>query len=172
MSFRVGLLAVSAAQTITIDPMGVVTAVEGNNLTINCTDGVNSGDSLVLRENGVQLILANNTPPNEVNGVIRIFHLPVNRTKNGNMYDCLSLITAMESPVITLTVVCESHAPCLCQCTTQSCTLCCVCSVQCNDSMKQWSECFECRTLTTTSSSIGKLCSTCLLAIPVCLQLC
>ena len=102
--------------------MGAVTAVEGSTLTINCTDGVNIGNGLVLRENGVQLI-ANNTPPTEVNGVVRIYHLPVDRTRDGNMYDCASLITAMLSPVITLTVVCESHAPCLCHCTTQSCTL-------------------------------------------------
>ena len=128
------------AQTVTIDPVGAVIAVEGNNLTINCIDGVNTGAGVVLRENDVWLI-GNNTPPTEVNGVIRIFHLPVDRTKNGNTYQCVSLITAMVSPVISLTVVCESHAPCLCQCTTQSCTLCCVCSVQCNDSMKQWSEC-------------------------------
>ena len=122
------------AQTVTIDPEGTVTVVEGNNLTINCTDGVNSGGGLVLRENGVQLT-GNSTPPTEVNGVIRIYHLPVGRTKDGNTYDCVSLLTTIVSPVITLTVVCESHAPCLCQCTTQSCTLCCVCSVQCNDSI-------------------------------------
>ena len=126
MSFRVGLLAVSVAKNI-IDPMGVVTAVEGHNLTINCTDGVHAGNSLVLRENGVQLLLASNTPPSEVNGVIHIFHLLVDRTKDGNTHDCFSLITAMVSPVITLTVVCESHAPYLCHFTTQSCTLCCMC---------------------------------------------
>ena len=102
------------AQTVTIGPEGPVTAVEGSNLTINCTDGVNTGDGLNLRENGVSLT-GDNTPPTEVNGVIRIFRLPVDRTKNGNTYGCISLVTAMMSPVITLTVVCESHAPYLCQ---------------------------------------------------------
>ena len=82
--------------------------MEGNNLTIliNCTDGVNTGDGLILRENGVPLAGAS-TPPTEVIGVIRIYNLPVDRAKNGNTYNCESLLTAMVSQVIILTVTCK-----------------------------------------------------------------
>ena len=102
----VGLLGVSLAQTVTINPVGAVTVVEGNNLTITCTDEVNTGSGLNLRENGV-LLIGNGTPPNEVNGAVRTFQLPVDRTKDGNTYDCLQVITAMTSPQIDLNVICE-----------------------------------------------------------------
>ena len=102
----VGLLGDSVAQTVTINPVGAVTVVEGNNLTITCTDEVNAGSGLNLRENGVQLI-GNDTPPNEVNGAVRTFQLPVGRTKDGNTYNCLQVITAMTSPQIDLNVICE-----------------------------------------------------------------
>ena len=39
----IGAFSVSVAQTVNIDPVGVVTVVEGNNVTITCTDGVNGG---------------------------------------------------------------------------------------------------------------------------------
>ena len=94
------------AQTVTIDPVGNVTAAEGNNLTITCTDGVNVGAALGLRENGV-LLTGGSVPLNEVNGTVRIFQLSVDRTKDGNTYDCESGITAMVSPVMTLTVTCK-----------------------------------------------------------------
>lgn len=102
-----GVFGVSVAQNVNISPVGAVTVVEGNNLTITCTDGAFFGGvAIALREDGVYLT-GDDTPPNEVNGVFRIFHLLVNRTENGNTYDCISLITAMISPVITLTVVCK-----------------------------------------------------------------
>lgn len=44
---------VSVAQTITINPVGDVTVAEGTNLAINCTDGVNTIDVLVLCENAM-----------------------------------------------------------------------------------------------------------------------
>lgn len=94
------------AQTVTIDPVGAVTVAEGNNLTITCTDGVKSGFGLVLRENSI-LLRGDDAPPNEVNDTVRIFHLSADRANNGNTYDCHSLVTAMMSPVITLTVVCK-----------------------------------------------------------------
>ena len=93
------------AQTVTIDPVGAVTAAEEDNLTITCTDGVNIGTVFGLHENGVPS-LGGNTPT-EVNGMVRIFHLSVDRTKNGNTYECVSLFTAMVSPAITLTVTCK-----------------------------------------------------------------
>ena len=102
---RIGFVVVSVAQTVTIDPVGAVTVVEGDNLTITCTDGVNIGTVFALLENGVPS-LGGNTP-NEVNGMVRIFHLSVDRTKDGNTYYCVSLFTAMVSPVITLTVTCK-----------------------------------------------------------------
>ena len=102
----VGLLGVSLAQKVTIDPVGAVTVVEGNSLTINCTDGVNMGSGLNLRENGT-LLVGNSTPPNELNGAVRTFQLPVNRAKDGNTYDCLQVITAMISSLIDLNVICE-----------------------------------------------------------------
>ena len=101
----VGLLGVSLAQTVIIDPVGAVTAVEGNNLTITCSDGVN-GTRFLLRENNMQLI-GDNTPPNELNGTMHIFRFPVNRTKDSNTYDCLQVITAMFSSQIDLNVICE-----------------------------------------------------------------
>ena len=93
------------AQTVTIDPVGNVTVVEGNNLTITCTDGVNEGSTLILVENG-SLLIGNNTPPNEVNGVVRVFYLPVDRMKSGNTYVCESA-TDTTSLVMKLTVTCK-----------------------------------------------------------------
>ena len=101
-----GVFGVSVGQTVTIDPVGAVSVVEGNNLTITCTDGVNAGNRIVLRENGV-LITGDNTPPTEVNGIVRIYHLPVDRTKNANTYNCRHATRGTMSAVITLTVTCE-----------------------------------------------------------------
>ena len=43
-NLHLGVLGISVAQTVTIDPVGAVTIVERNNLTITCTDhGVNAG---------------------------------------------------------------------------------------------------------------------------------
>ena len=106
-----GVLGVSLAQTVTIDPVGPVTVVEGNNLTITCTDGVNMGNDYNLYENGVQLT-GGNVPPNELIGTARIYQLPVNRTKNGNTYRCEDVIVFMMSPNLTLTVVCEWRVGC------------------------------------------------------------
>ena len=94
------------AQTVTIDPVGAVTVVEGNNLTITCTDGVNVGNGFVLRENSARLT-GGNSPPSEVNGMVRIFHLPVYRTKDGNTYECEEVGESTMSAVMTLTVTCE-----------------------------------------------------------------
>ena len=102
----IGVLGVSVAQTVTIDPVGNVTVVEGNNLTITCTDEVNGGNTLILLENGSQLI-GDNIPPNEVNGVVRVFYLTVDRMKSGNTYVCESVLTATTSPVMELTVTCK-----------------------------------------------------------------
>ena len=100
------MLGVSVAQTVTIDPVGPVTVVEGNILTINCSDEVTVGNDFILRENGVRLT-GSNAPPSELIGTARIFHLPVDRTKNGNTYSCEELIAGAISSVITLTVTCE-----------------------------------------------------------------
>ena len=99
------MLSVSLAQKVTIDPVGAVTVVEGSNLTINCTDGVNVND-FSLFENGVQLT-GGNAPPSERSGIARIFHLPVDRTKNVNTYRCRDVIALMMSAVLNLTVTCE-----------------------------------------------------------------
>ena len=101
-----GVIGLSVAQTVTINPVGAVTVVEGSNLTINCTDGVNMGFGLGLRENGI-LFLGDDTPPTEVNGMVRIFQLSVGRAQDGNTYDCEQLLTAMTSSLITLTVICK-----------------------------------------------------------------
>ena len=94
------------AQTVTIDPVGAVTVEEGTNLTITCTDGVNAGNEFLLLENGVPLA-GNSQPPSQKNGTARIFHLPVDRTKNGNTYRCADVIAFMMSAAMTLTVTCE-----------------------------------------------------------------
>ena len=101
-----GVLGVSVAQTVTIDPVGLVTVVEGNILNITCTDGTNVRNDFILHENGVRL-KGSNTPPSEMIRTARIFHLPVDRTKNGNTYNCEDVIAGMMSAVITLTVTCE-----------------------------------------------------------------
>ena len=102
-----GVLGVSVAQTVTIDPVGAFTVVEGSNLTITCTDhGANMGNDFSLFENGVQL-KGGNAPPSELLEISRIFHLPVDRTKNGNTYRCEDVIAGMTSEVMTLTVNCE-----------------------------------------------------------------
>ena len=83
--------------------MGAVTAMEGNNLTITCSDGMKSTDNFGLSENDVQVTGV----ATEVNGMARIFHLSVDRTKNGNTYRCEDVISGMMSAVLTLTVTCE-----------------------------------------------------------------
>ena len=104
-NLHLGVLSVSLAQNVTIDPVGAVTVVEGSNLTINCTDGVNVNDFSFF-ENGVRLT-GGNAPPSERSGIVRIFHLPVDRTKNGNTYRCEDVIAVMMSAVLNLTVTCE-----------------------------------------------------------------
>ena len=94
------------AQSVTIDPEGDVTAIEGSLVNITCTDGVYPGSSLFLRENGV-IIPGGDLPPNEVNGTMRFYHITVSRTQDGNMYDCESLVTALRSPVVTFNVACK-----------------------------------------------------------------
>ena len=101
-----GVLGLSVAQTVTIDPVGAVAAAEGDNLTITCTDGVSAGNTVLLRENGT-LLTGDSAPPNEVTGMVNIFHLSVDRMQNSNRYDCESLRTGMVSPVMTLTVTCK-----------------------------------------------------------------
>ena len=105
------------AQNVTIDPVGAVNVVEGNNLTITCTDGVSVGNSFFLIENGVSLT-GGNTPPTEVNGTVRTFHLLVDRTKDGNTYNCEQVTRGTMSAVLTLNVTCE--------CEGDSCKLLCV----------------------------------------------
>ena len=105
-NLHLGVLGISLAQTVTIDPVGAVTVVEGSNLTITCTDEVNAGNDFFLLENGV-LLTGSSQPPSQRNGTARIFHLPVDRTKNGNTYRCEDVIAAMMSEVMTLTVACE-----------------------------------------------------------------
>ena len=92
--------------TVTISPVGAVTVVEGNNLTITCTDGTSSGSTLRLREDGVELT-GSNIPLNTVSGLMRTFVLPVDRTRNGTTYDCFSGTTLMSSEVITLIAACK-----------------------------------------------------------------
>ena len=103
---HLGVLGVSVAQTVTIGPVGAVTVVEGTNLTITCTDGVNAENEFLLLENGV-LLTGNSQPPSQKNGMSRIFHLLVDRTKNGNTYRCVDVIAFMTSAAMTLTVTCE-----------------------------------------------------------------
>ena len=75
----------SVAQTVTIDPVGSVTVMEGNNLTITYTDhGANMGNDFSLFESGVQL--TGSSLVSELFEMARILHLPVDRTKNGNTY--------------------------------------------------------------------------------------
>ena len=102
-----GVFGVSVAQTVTIDPVGPVTVVEGNVLDITCTDGVNMGLTILLHRNGEQLIEAD-TPPNDVNGTTRTYHLSVDKTEDRSTYNCVSALNNQrQSPVITLTVHCE-----------------------------------------------------------------
>ena len=104
--FPLGFVTDSVAQAITISPEGAVTNVEGNTLTVNCTDGTTEGvAALVLRENNNSMIAA--IIPSEVKGAVRSYYLPVDRTRNGNIYDCQSLVTTVVSQVMTLTVICK-----------------------------------------------------------------
>ena len=63
------------------------------------------GNDFSLFENGVQL--TGSSLVSELFEMARIFHLPVDQTKNGNTYRCEGLIAAMMSAVMTLTVTCE-----------------------------------------------------------------
>ena len=78
------------------------------------------GNNFFLLENGVQLT-GDNTPPTEVNGMVRILHLPVDRTKDGNTYICQHATLGAMSAVLTLTVTCE--------CEDNSYTFIAICSV-------------------------------------------
>ena len=103
---NLGVLGVSVAQTVNIDPVGAITVVEGSNLTITCTDGVNVGNRFGLRESGV-LLTGGNTPPTRVNGLVRIFQLLVDRAKNGNSYECEEVVLGTISAKLNVTVACE-----------------------------------------------------------------
>ena len=61
----------SVAQ-IAISPVGAVIVVEGNNLTITCSDGMSSGSTLRLREDRVELT-GSNFPLNTVSDLMRTF---------------------------------------------------------------------------------------------------
>ena len=101
------MLGASVAQTVTIDPVGAVTVVEGSILNINCSDdGAHGANDFSLLENGA-LLTGGNAPPSELIGPARIYRLPVDRTKNGNTYRCEDVIAGMMSAVLTLTVTCE-----------------------------------------------------------------
>ena len=102
------VFSVSVAQTVTISPVGDVTAVEGTVFNITCThtDGTTSGVGIILHQNGAQLV-GDNTPPNEVTGATRVFHVSVDRAESGSTYNCASALNPGMSPVITLTVTCE-----------------------------------------------------------------
>ena len=102
------MIGLSVAQTVSIDPVGAVTAAEGTVLDITCAhaDGVTFGSGIILRQNGEQLINSA-SPPNEVTGATRVFHLSVDRTQNGSTYNCGSVLTGMVSSVMTLTVTCK-----------------------------------------------------------------
>ena len=101
------MLSVSAAQTATINPVGAVTVEEGNNLTITCSHyGSNVENDFLLLENGARF-RRKNSPLTQRNGTARIFHLPVDRTENGNTYRCENLRTGMMSKKITVAVTCE-----------------------------------------------------------------
>ena len=102
----IGVLGVSMAQTVTIDPVGAVTVVEGNNLTINCTDGNSSGSTMRLRENGIDLT-GSSAPPNVTVNETRTFALLADRARNAKLYSCSSTTTGMFSETITLTVACK-----------------------------------------------------------------
>ena len=97
------MLGVSVAQTVTINPVGAVTVVEGNNLTITCTDGMESGGNFGLSETDVQVTGV----ATEVNGMERIFQLSVDGTKNGSTYRCEDVISGMVSAQMILNVTCE-----------------------------------------------------------------
>ena len=93
------------AQTVTIAPVGDVSAVDGTVLNITCThtDKVTTGNGIILLQNGTQFVGAD-APPNGVTGASRVFHLSVDRTENGSTYRCESVINPGQSLVITLTV--------------------------------------------------------------------
>ena len=96
------VLAVSVAQ-VTIDPVGAVTVVEGNNLTITCAEVGSPGSAMRLRQDGVQLTNPN-IPPNTITTSMRTYSLLVGRTANGNTYDCFSIVSTNSSEEIMLTV--------------------------------------------------------------------
>ena len=102
------MVVASVAQTVTIDPMGAVTAVEGSTLTITCThtDGMITGVGILLHQNDV-LLTGDDLPPITTTDATRVFHLPVDRMKNGNTYHCSTALNPGESSDITLTVTCE-----------------------------------------------------------------
>ena len=70
---------------VTIDPMGAVSVVEGETLTITCTEVGIPGSAMELRKDGVQLT-DTDIPPNTITTLMRTYSLLVNRTMNGNAY--------------------------------------------------------------------------------------
>ena len=97
-----GLLGASVAQ-VTILPVGNRTEAEEDPLTITCTDSAELGSTVFLRENG-GVLMGNN---GRVNGMMRVYDLRVDRTQDGNTYDCESGLTAEVSLVLTLNVICK-----------------------------------------------------------------
>ena len=102
----IAVVVVSVAQTV--DPVGAVTAVEGSTLTTTCThmDGTTTGVGILLRQNG-ELLTGDDLLPTTASDAMCVFHLPVDRMKDGNTYHCSSTFNPREFPDITLTVTCE-----------------------------------------------------------------
>ena len=94
---------ISSAQDVTISPEGQVVVAEGESLNITCTDGTpfGNGNALAIFRNMVR----DTTIPGVTNGAERTFSVgPVDSSNNGTVFTCRHLITADQSPTLTVLV--------------------------------------------------------------------
>ena len=94
---------------ITISPVGAVTVVEGDTLTTTCAEVGSPGSAMLLRQDGVRLT-GTDIPPSTTTSSMRTYSLIVNRTVDGNTYDCFSILSTNSSEEIMLTVACKLMA--------------------------------------------------------------
>ena len=94
---------ISSAQDVTISPEGQVVVAEGESFDITCTDGtsIGNGNALAIFRN----MARDNTIPGVTNGAERTFSIgPVDSSDNGTVFRCDHLITADQSPTLTVLV--------------------------------------------------------------------
>ena len=104
------IVTISSAQDVTISPEGQVVVADGESFDITCTDGTSTADgyNLVIHRNMVR----DSTIPQVFNGAETTFSIgPVDSSDNGTVFRCDHLITADQSPTLTVLIQSKKEEP-------------------------------------------------------------